>query len=112
MNISQSDSIYSIHEDDPIYIPLVGDFVRSIPGKKDEFTTAVNSADRKLMLAQAHKFKGSFATYGFSTIAEHFAKIEHVLKSETENDTYLKNTAFNNLIHELWKMFAKMKSKN
>ncbi len=112
MNILQSDGIYSIHEDDPIYIPLVGDFVRSIPAKEEEFSKAVKSGDRKLMLAQAHKQKGSFATYGFTVVAEHFAKIENVLRLETENNTYLENPVFNNLIEELWKLFAKMTSKN
>ncbi len=112
MSTSQTNSIYSVHEDDPLYTSLIGDFVRSIPAKQLEFLSVVETNDRKMLLTMAHKFKGSFATYGFGEVARLMEKIEFYLKDHSCVESFSSELTFKDLIYESVEIFAKIRSKN
>ena len=112
MSTLENNIIYSTHEDNPIYMELVGEFVKSIDEKKQEFLDAVNSKDRKNMLAVAHKFKGNFATYGFSVVAQIIEKIEAALKDPQQWDNIQSDPQFIELLSELLTVFSLIKTKN
>lgn len=71
--------ILSIYEGDPVYQPLLDDYVAKLPERLLDVCKSFRSQDIPEVKRQLHRFKGSAATYGFPQIANLFKNMEDTI---------------------------------
>jgi HPt (histidine-containing phosphotransfer) domain-containing protein len=67
-------------------LPLFSSFLESSAGLMKEIQEAVDRKDSGRLHRAAHTIKGTFATFGFSALAEHAAALEAAGRSESPGD--------------------------
>ena len=63
---------------DPVYYPLVSNFVRSLDPEFVKLNRAFDLNDRKKVAQLSHRLKGTAATYGYPELAHAMDKLENL----------------------------------
>jgi HPt (histidine-containing phosphotransfer) domain-containing protein len=71
-----SEPIRSKYHENPIYEPLIAEFLEDLPDLQETIQREVNSGDPKRGRQACHQLKGSAATYGFSALADVMEQLE------------------------------------
>lgn len=71
---------------DPDMSDLVQEFVAELPARIDSVVNAFKSRETKDLLRISHQLKGAGGGYGFPSITDAAAKVEHLLKTSESSD--------------------------
>ncbi len=76
---------FSLDPNNPEDAELIGFFVAELPDRMCTLRTAVDSEDFDSIRRLAHQLKGAAPGYGFPTIGDAAASLEHCLKENSVN---------------------------
>ena len=76
--------LHSKFEGDPDMTELVEMFVAELPNRVEAIVGAFRSGEAESIQRMAHQLKGASAGYGYPSIGEAAARVEHFFRSATD----------------------------
>jgi CheY-like chemotaxis protein len=71
---------------DPVIGPLIGDFLRELPGEVGVIEEVAMSGDRRRLAEAAHRLKGTSVGFGYPSIGARAAEVERLARQESSMD--------------------------
>ncbi|GAB4544564.1 MAG: hypothetical protein Tsb0013_01750 [Phycisphaerales bacterium] len=76
--------VYSIYKDDPDMAEIVEIFVEELDERVGTMRSAFESRDWERLQTVAHQLKGASGGYGFDSVGDAAAALEHTIKSHPD----------------------------